>query len=258
MLKNYLKIAFRNIIRHKGYSIINIAGLGMGMACCIIVLLFVQDELSYDKFHKNAEQIYRIASELDLPTGVMPSTKTRAWMAPNMTNNFPEVFDAVRIYKYGGCVLSYREKRFLEAPFFVDPSFLDVFTFPLVKGYKETALKNPNSALITEELAGKYFGDEDPLGKVLTIDGEYDFIITGVMKNIPQNSHFRCDFFGPIAHLKNTINEKEYNQKEFQVRTYLLLDNNASPKALEEKFMILWPDIKVRGLPQITNFFFSP
>lgn len=234
MFKNYLKIFIRNLKKHKGYSFINIAGLGMGMACCIVIILFIQDELSFDKFNEKAKWIYRVATKAKITPGKEGSTKTWSWMAPNLINDFPEVINAIRIYRYGG-VLSHGEKSYGNACFFVDPSILNIFTFPLIRGDNKEALIDPSSVLITEDLAEKYFGEEDPLGKVLTIDGKYNFKITGILQNIPKNSHIKFNFLGHFDRLKEIYGEAEF-QSGLLVRTYLLLDKNALPKELENKF----------------------
>ena len=186
MFKNYFKIAVRNLLKYKVFSFINISGLAVGMACCIVIFLFVQDELSYDRYHENSEYIYRIANELTIPTGVSRSVFTGGWMAPNLINDFPEVLNAVRIQDYHG-VMSYEDKRFDEFHHYADPSLLDIFTFPLIRGNKKTALTEPNTAVITEEFAEKYFGEEDPMGKTIVIDGKHNFKITGILKKIPYN-----------------------------------------------------------------------
>lgn len=237
MFKSYFKITVRNLLKYKVFSFINISGLAVGMACCIVIFLFVQDELSYDRFHENANQIYRVANEL---TNIMTDTKqhstiTWSWMAPNMVNDFPEVLDAVRIDIFVNIVMSYRDKRFNEDPVYADASILDIFTFPLIRGDKTTALKEPNCAVITEALAEKFFSNEDPIGKILTIDSKHDFKITGILKNIPHNSHFRFDFLASYESLKSVIGVERYEARRL-LHTYLLLDKNASPEELEKKF----------------------
>jgi putative ABC transport system permease protein len=256
MFKNYLKIFIRNLKRHKAYSFINIAGLGMGMACCIAIILFIQDEFSYDKFNENAQWIYRVATKREITPGKEGSTKTWSWMVPNLINDFPEVINAVRIFRYGG-VLSHGGKYFGNAHFFVDPSILNIFTFPLIKGDKENALRDPNSALVTEDLAEKYFGEEDPLGKVLTVDGKYNFKITGILQNIPENSHFKFNFIGHFDRLREIYGDAEF-QSGLLVRTYLLLDKNASPRELENKFHNFVVKYKDKNFASKHKYFLQP
>ena len=245
MIRNYLKIAWRNLKRNKVYSFINIFGLAVGMACCIVIMLFVQDELSYDRFNENSNRIYRITMKRTLPGGrEFHSSVSYGVMGPNLVNDFPEVVSAVRIIMYRWFVIEYGDKRLTTDPVFADPSILDIFTFPLIRGDKNTALKDPTSVVVSQELAGKLFGDEDPMGKVITnysIDNKYDLIITGILKNIPYNSHFRFDFLTSIEHLKSRSDERD---SRLTGHTYLLLDNNADPRKLEEKL----PDFALKYL----------
>ena len=173
MVKNYLKIAVRNLLRHKGYSLINIAGLAIGMACCILILLFVQDELSYDRYHKKAEQIHRLVLEIQAPGKIIDIALSSAPIGPALVNDYPEVSNAVRFCSSFGqkALISYGDTRLYEDRFFfADSTVFDVFTFPLMKGNPKTALKEPNSIVITEEMAEKYFGDEDPMDKILKVE----------------------------------------------------------------------------------------
>lgn len=257
MFNNYLRIALRILKRQKIYSFINISGLAIGISCCIVILLFVQDELSYDKYHENVKCIYRVATEMISPSGKKGSTKTWSWIAPNMISDFPGVISASRIYRYGG-VLNYDKKHFGESLFFVDPSFLDIFTFPLFKGDKQIALRDPNSALITEELAEKYFGDDNPLGKVLMLDGKYSFKINGILRNIPKNSHFSFGFLASFDNLRNIYGKEEYQKGNLLVRTYLLLDNNVAYKELEEEFHNFVVRYKGEKFASRHNYFLQP
>ena len=204
MLNNYLKIAYRNMLRQKGYSIINITGLALGMACCMLLLLWVQDEMSFDKFHEKAENIYRV--ELDLPrsNGVSHTRLTSYPLGGAIQENIPEVKYAARYSHISGLLIRFGNKVFIEDEIrAVDPSFLQIFTFPLISGNPETALNQTYSILITEELAVKYFGTDDPLGKTMTINNEYDFTVTGVMKDVPTNSTVTFDILVPLEFLKD-------------------------------------------------------
>lgn len=239
MLKNYAIIALRDLKKNKIYSFINIFGLAIGMACCIMIMLFVQNELSYDRFHENANCIYRITSKRKY-YGIEDHTTITRWiMGPNLVNNFPEVMNAVRLIIHGRFVVEHGDKRLMTDPFYADPSILDVFTFPLIKGDKRTALKEPNNAVISEELAGKVFGTEDPMGKIISVydlDDKYDLQITGILKNIPSNSHFRFDFLAPIDHLKTRkIYDENAPKNPYPCITYIHLNENANPEELQEK-----------------------
>lgn len=257
MFKNYIIIALRNLRRNKVYSLINIFGLAVGMACCIVIMLFVQDELSFDRFHENADRICRMTMKRTLPGREFLWAEVPGTIGPNLINDFPEVVDAVRIVKHAWFVVKYGDKRLTTDPVFADPSILHVFTFPLVRGDKNTALKDPTSAVISEDMAEKFFGDNDPIGKIITLyslDNKYDFQITGILRNIPFNSHFRFDFLTSIEHLKSRSDERS---SRLICHTYLLLDKNSDQKKLLEKL----PDFVQKYLGQrfaSTKFFLQP
>ena len=235
MLRNYFKIAFRNLIKHKAYSAINITGLTIRIACCMIILLYICNELSYDKFHQNAGQIYRVVSKIEFENRIYETTQSPAPMAPALMQEFPEVLNAVRIYRvfWHRNFLRYKEKLFYEDRFFyADPSFFEVFSFPLIQGDQKTALKEPNSLVLTERAARKYFGDDNPLEKILTLNNSKDYKVTGVIKNIPQNSHFKFDF---LASLSPEIVNSSWSWQANNYKTYILLRKDSSPQELEKK-----------------------
>ena len=231
MFRNYLKIALRNIRKYKGYSFINIAGLAIGVSACLLLFLWVQDELSFDRYHQKADQIYRVVSQYESEGKTRRFAWTSAPVGPALVNEFPEIEKAVRFGR-NGFVVSYQNKRFVEQVYFTDPDIFDVFTFPLVKGNPENTLKEPYSLLISEEMSRKYFGDEDPLGKIITLDERRDFRITGVFEDIPQNSHFRFHFLGLFS---------DYASRHFDqwgvsnYWTYILVSENFSPDEFKEK-----------------------
>ena len=164
MLRNYFKIAFRNIVRHKAFATINIAGLAIGMACSILILLWVQNELSYDKFHKNADNIYRLTAGGATNSGPM---------VPELKAKIPAIKNFVRFSPSTRTVFETGTKMFEEkAVFYADSTLLQVFSFPLINGNARTALTRPDAVLITEDMAKKYFGNEDPMGKILKRDNK--------------------------------------------------------------------------------------
>lgn len=236
MLKNYFVIAFRNIRRNKVYSFINMAGLAVGMACFILISLFIGYQLSYDRYHENAGRIYRVATESHMHETTTALTANP--MAPELVREFPEIIQAVRINRINRKVLiEYGHKFFKEEQFCLsDPGVFEVFSFPLVKGNPDSALKEKYSVVISEGIAKKYFGDDDPVGKVLNFENKLDFQVTGVMKNIPLNSHFRCDFFASFA-CADEVYWKGYSEDKTQksLHTYILLREGASASALEKK-----------------------
>jgi predicted permease len=204
MLINYFKVALRNIFRQKGYSLINITGLAIGMACCILLLLWVQDELSYDKFHKNAKNIYRVEQDLKTASGLFHIWMTSTPMGLALKEEIPEINNISRSVNPGTLLVRYKDNSFFEKEVqLVDPSFLQIFTFPLIKGNPETALNLPTSIVINKELAKKYFGDEDPLGKSILVNNSFPFTVTGVFENIPRNSTIQADILMPFEFAKN-------------------------------------------------------
>ncbi|MBN1273214.1 MAG: ABC transporter permease [Candidatus Aminicenantes bacterium] len=225
MIKNYFKIAFRLIKKHKGYTFINTAGLVIGMAGAILIFLWVKDEWGFDRFHKNADVIYRVES--NLPVQPVP-------LAPVLIEDYPEITNAVRIGS-GSPLIRIGEKSFYEEKFiYADASFFDIFSFPLVKGFSETALADPYTVVLSEKTALKYFGAKDILGKTLTLNNQIDLKVTGIAADPPQNSTV---FFNMIASLK-TLEKAAPSQIHWGnhiVATYVLLDSKASAAAVTEK-----------------------
>ena len=211
MLGNSLKISFRSIKKHKGYSFINIFGLAAGMSCCILILLWVQSELSYDRFHKNVDSIYRVRSN---------SNSQPAPLAPALKEDYPEIQNAVR-FSNPEVTVRYQDKCFTEKGFyFADPSVFEVFTFPFTQGDPESALTDPYSVVITEKTARRYFGTEDPTGKVLKIQNETDLHVTGIIQNIPTNSILQFDLLGSFEMYTSPVGNHWCNHA---YRTYIQL-----------------------------------
>jgi putative ABC transport system permease protein len=226
MLKNYLKIAFRVIKKHKGYSFINIAGLAVGIACCVLILLWVQDELSFDTFHENYKEIYRTALNIE---GKWSNSSPWA-LAPILKTEYPEVLAATR-YRNNSLLVTYGDRSFYEQTAFVDPDFLEIFTFPFIRGDSKNPFPTLHSAIITERAAAKYFGREDPIGKAITISDRVKFSVTGVIENVPSNSSLEFDVIAPVK----IFGEETLNSWALESWSFLLLQKNASPDALGEK-----------------------
>ena len=241
MIKNYLKVALRNLRKRKGYAFINVAGLAVGMACCLLIALFVRDERSYDRYHDKADRIFRLVDE---------RARVGAPFAPALRDEFPEVEQAVRLHPmfWTTPLLRAGEQGFYEdGIFFADSSLFDVFSFRLLRGNPETALAAPFSMVLTEAMAAKYFGNADPMGQVMAYDNTHDYTITGIVEDTPVNSHFRFDFLASFSTL--------YELEDFwgmpltwvnpTAHTYLLLTDPAAAAALEARL----PDfiIKHRG-----------
>lgn len=255
MLKNYLKIAFRNLLRKKGYSFINIAGLAVGIACCIIILLYVQKELRYDTFHEHSDRIYRVHRT---HTGSGGSDLRHALsnfvMAPILEENNPDIIEAVRLapqeekVSYGNDV--FKETRF----FYTESSFFDIFTVKMLAGNPENALSDPFSVVLTRETARKYFGTQNPIGKQLSItrDEEYLYTVTGVVEEFPESSHIQFDFLANIESTRNWFSEEMYNQwGNMWMYTYVLVEPGTDISGLERQ---LKPVISSLGPPELEQF----
>ncbi|MFC1725874.1 ABC transporter permease, partial [candidate division KSB1 bacterium] len=237
MLKNYLKIALRNLKRQKMYSFINISGLGLGLACCILILLWMNDELSYDRFHKNAEDIYAVGCRMKIGDRVEYFFASPSAVGPAFKSEFPEIINSVRIYgETKDMVLKYGEKKYNEVISFADPEIFEVFSFPLVYGDKDNALANPQSIILTEDMALKYFGSKSPLGEMIQLDNSNFYTVTGVVKNIPKNSTIQFDFLIPLAFLTERYGADYLNMwRNYAYRTYFQVQKGISIDILNEK-----------------------
>jgi putative ABC transport system permease protein len=240
---NYFKVALRNLLRRKTFSFINVFGLALGLACCLVVVLFIHQELSYDRFHANADKIVRIREDLLRDAGVFESVRIPSWMGPALVESFPEVRNQARLVRGGG-IVSLGDIRRDERLFFADASFLEVFSFPLLRGNPAAALAEPSSAVITQSLAARYFGDEEALGKTLTVDGEYPFKITGILADIPETSHIKFEFLGSFDHMRHIYGEERYLDGRVSAYTYLLLDRAEGVGSLERKMPSFLADRK--------------
>lgn len=265
MFRSYLLTAIRNIKKHKGYSFINISGLAIGIACCLMIIMYIQDEFSYDKFHEKVERIYRVDVG-DVGEGVPTNANSSFGVGPALAKDFADVEDFVRIRKMGRRVkiyIGYNEKKFYEEKFFfADSSFFNVFTFPLVEGDPATALKEPNSIVISESMAKKYFQNENPIGKQLETDPYNSgtmmyFTVTAVAKDVADNSHFHFDFLASFDNQKEDLNRFA---GIWPLYTYVLLNQSASPELLESQFVPFikrhwcenpWYDIYLQPIDEI-------
>lgn len=205
MLKNYLKIALRTLRKQIGYTSINLIGLAVGIACGLLILLFVRDELGFDRFHEKADQIHRVVLTGHFAGNDLNAPVTPAPMAPTLVADFPEVLTATRISppRFTGQVMVQRDdKKFLEEGLaFVDSTFFDIFTFPLLQGNPETALEAPRTIVLTQSMAEKYFSGENPINQTLILADTSTYRVTGVIADVPANSHFQFDFLASITSL---------------------------------------------------------
>lgn len=244
MLKNYFKIAFRNLWKNKGYSAINIIGLAIGIATCLLITLFVIDELSFDRYNKNADRIYRVNSDLKFGGEAHVMAVCPDPLASTLIRDYPEVENAVRFRSYGPSLVkkgneNIKEERII----YVDSTVFDIFTLPMIAGNPMKALAEPNSVVITESTAKKYFGTTNVLGKVLRFDNQNDNKITGVIKDVPGNSHFNFDFFVSLA---GSEEARRNIWLSFNFVTYVLLRPGTDRNAFEKKFddlikKYMWP-----------------
>ena len=190
MLRNYLKIAVRSLMDHRGYSLINVLGLAIGMASCLLVALFVQHEVSYDSYHQKANRIYRLVSEdkarMPIPLGTL------------LARHLPGVEKAVRVHGGWGPAMSYGDRQFYHWVRFADAEVFALFDFDFRRGEPATALKRPYTIVISPRVARRFFGDEDPIGKLLTWDDTYDYEVTAVV-DVPLNTHFRFDLLASYS-----------------------------------------------------------
>ena len=240
MIKNYLKIAFRNINRYKSYSFINIAGLSIGMACSLFVLLYVKFELSYDDYHNDTERIYRIANEQVTANGKRYYSGVVPVMGPELKSNFPQIEQAARLERIEPKTVKYGDNIYFEDKLaWADQEIFDMFTIEFVSGVSDDALTRPMTAVITEDVAARYFGDEEPYGKTLKVD-IFNFEITGVIKNSPENTHYK---FGIISSYKTLLLDEESEMYQFygqwttgmhSAHTYIKIAQNTDIPAFTE------------------------
>ncbi len=234
MIKNYFKIAFRNLWKNKGYSAINIFGLAIGLATCLLITLYVTDELSYDRYNVNADRIYRINGDIKFGGNEMNLAVCSDPMGPTLKKDYPQVEEYTRIYASSGSKLVKKGNEYINEPNVanVDSTFFNVFTLPAISGDTKTALNEPNTVVITESTAKKYFGTTDALGKVIEAD-KTPYKVTAVIKDIPHNSHFHFDF---LFSMKNLVNYQFGNFLSNNFQTYILLKEGTDYKAFNKNF----------------------
>jgi putative ABC transport system permease protein len=238
MIKNYFKIAIRNLWRRKAFSFINIMGLAIGITACYLIFLYVRFELSYDAFHSKAQNIYRLVTDVKTPSETIHAGITSWPMAPNIKSDFPEAEAFVRVNR-SGMLVRKEEKKFQEdLVLYADSSLFNVFDFKLIKGNPQTALKDPFSIVLSASSAKKYFGTSDPIGQTLLVYGEgHAAKVTGVMNDIPENSHIKANMLISMTTSTQKFNPTQDEEwTNFDATTYLLLKPGTNAKALEKKF----------------------
>ena len=243
MLTNYFKIAWRNLMKHKFISFINLFGLTVGITCCLLISIYIINELSYDRINPKASQIYRVTRSFNTPGGLenLHLSEVAPPFGPLLQHEYPDIQNMTRILFNGSSTIRYQEKLFNEKQvFFADEHFFDFFPAGIVKGNPKTALQEPNMVMMTEEMAKKYFGNEDPINKMVRIDNQQYFKVTGLFKPLPANNHFHPEILVSF----NTLNDSTvYGKKQLETNwgnnafyTYLMLPSNYPVAKLEAQF----------------------
>lgn len=237
MIKNYLKIAWRNIRKQKFYSFINLLGLTIGMTCCFLIFIYVRFELSYDTYHKNRDRIYRLVTDIKTPTEKLEVEITSPPMGPNIQADFPEVYTQIRLIP-NNTIIDINGNKYQEDKIIIaDSTLFDIFSYQLIRGNAKDALREPFSLVLTESKAKKYFGDADPIGKTVVADGKrISLKVTGVMADVPENSHIPFDMICSMSTAERLGQNLKESWGGFGTHTYLLLAPGVDPLKLEKKF----------------------
>ena len=238
MLKNFFKISYRNLLRNKGFSFINISGLAVGMASAILILLWIQNEVSYDQFHANKDRIYEAWNKATFSGKLQCWNTTPKILARTLEHDMPEVERAVRVNWPTPNLFSIGEKRLTPTGNIVDSGFLQMFSFPLLKGNPATALNDLHSIVLTEKLAKTLFGNDDPMGKVIKLDNKENFTVTGVLKDLPNNTRFSFDYLLSWSYLRKTGGD-DSSWGNNSTRTYVMLKPNATLASVAPKVKVL-------------------
>jgi ABC-type antimicrobial peptide transport system permease subunit len=237
MILNYLKISIRNLSRFKTFSIINVSGLSIGLACTILILLWVRDEMSFDKFHENMDNIYHVYLRVyDESKNINTQSSTSFQIASSIKDKIPEIKETIRMGALGEIVVRHENEMFNETNgMAADPSIFEIFTFPVVEGSVSDALQQPKDIIITQSFSKKYFNDMNPIGKEIIINSQYNFMVQAVIEDIPNNSHRNFEFLVPFKFLENVGHNLAYDGNLFSAcryHTYLLVNDHADFKNL--------------------------
>lgn len=251
MIKNFFINGLRSVRKQPGYIALNIGGLAVGMTSFLFITLYVVDELSYDHFHKNYENIYRVKVIGRMAGGEINQAITAAPMAQAMLKDYPEVLQATRVRGMGDWLIRFGDKKFNEEDvLFADSTFFDVFGFILLKGDPNTALVRPRSMILTEEYAKKYFGDNDPMGQRMNVESDTVlYTVTGVIQNVPDNSHIKFDMLASMSTYPGQANDQFWISHSFY--TYIVIRDGTDKNILQKKFQEMV--IKYVG-PQLKEF----
>jgi len=243
MLTNYLKIAFRTLLKFKGYALINLTGLALGLTAGILILIYVLDEVSYDKFHVNKDQLYRVNTAFFTPgSGSESANETNGWpVGKILEKDFPEVEKVLYTRSANRLLINYNGKRFRQKMFYASPEFFEIFSFPLIKGNPQKVLTEPYSVVLSESMANKFFPGEDPFNKTLVMADTLNVVVTGVMTNIPSHSHIQADMILSFSTYEKLEPEFSYDEGwgNINMHNYVLLKKGAD----FEKFAVKSKDI---------------
>lgn len=262
MLRNYLVFALRNILRQKGYSLLNIIGLAIGLSTALLIYIWVYDEVSTDRFHENIDNIYRVEQDQYYNGEAYHVTVTPYPSGEGWKNEIPEIIESVRGAFTGSLLFRSEEKKFYENRLLaVDSSFFQVFTFPLIHGDPDLVLTQPLSLVMTERMALKYFGDENPVGQTIELDNQYHFTITGVVSNPPDNSSLDFDFLAPFDFTR-TLGMYNDGWGNNSIQTFVVLNPDADPVPVDEKLTDVVfnhrPNLTMSRDEYETNFMLAP
>lgn len=251
MLRNYFKIALRSLLKNRLFTFVNLSGLSVGIVACLLISLYVLHELSYDTFHEKGDRIYRVVTDIKTPTETIHPDITSGPMAPALKQNFPEVEAYTRLWARTA-VFAHEDQKFQENRIYMaDSTVFDVFTFPLLQGDARTALKAPFSAVLTQKTAKKYFGEENPMGQTLRMEGKFPVKVTGVLKDIPETSHIPFDMLLSMSTLTRELQPNVDQQwSNFAFYSYLLLKKNTDAQRLEAKIPALLDRLVGKELAQ--------
>jgi len=255
MIRKFLRLSLRNILKHKGFAFINIAGLAIGLTASLLILLWIQDELSYEKFNLNGENIYRVEEDQFYSGERYHVTVTPHPSGPVWKEKIPEIREQTRYNRLPRILFRQDETVFFESSIVAaDSGLFKIFTMPFVLGDPETALRSPNTIVLTEKLAAKYFGETNPIGKTLTLENKYQFTVTGVMKNLPQNSMFTFEGVIPYSFLKE-IGAISDHWGSNSIYTFVLLEKGSDIDAVNKKLT----DVVLEYIPEtITKYLLFP
>ena len=234
MIRNFFKVAYRNLLRNKGFSAINITGLAVGMAAAILIFMWIYDEQSYDGFHKNKDRIYEVWNRVPMEGKVASWNTVSALTARALEKDLPEIERAVRADSYGNLLFSVGEKKILKSGMVVDTGFLQVFSFPMLKGNPFTSLNDVHSVVLTESTAKSLFGNDDAIGKIIRIENKDNYTVTGVVKDPPTNTRFQFDFLLPWSYVKYEDGQ-DFGWNDNSTPTYVLLKPNVNHAAIDRK-----------------------